>query len=59
LAARDRAEREGVDHRPRLEASLDLEKATDLAQHCHSLTIERVDGGFEPFISYQARLKSA
>jgi len=32
-AAFDRAERDGVDHQPRLEARLDLEQATDLAQH--------------------------
>jgi hypothetical protein len=32
-AAFDRAERNRVDHQPRLEARLDLEKATDLLQH--------------------------
>jgi hypothetical protein len=32
-AAFDRAERNRIDHQPRLEARLDLEKATDLLQH--------------------------
>jgi hypothetical protein len=38
LAALHRAERDGIDHQPRLEARLDDEKATDFAQHGHSLT---------------------
>jgi hypothetical protein len=38
LAALHRAERDGIDHQPRLEARLDDKKATDFAQHGHSLT---------------------
>jgi hypothetical protein len=45
------AERNGIDHQPRLEARLDLEEPGDLVQHCHSLTVERASGGFEPEIS--------
>jgi hypothetical protein len=51
LAALDRAESDGIDHQPRLEARLDHKKPTDLAQHRHSLTVERQSGGFEPFMS--------
>jgi len=35
LAALHRAERDCIDHQPRLEARLDLEETTDLVQHCH------------------------
>jgi hypothetical protein len=38
LAALNRAKSDCIDHQPRLEARLDDEKATDLAQHGHSLT---------------------
>jgi hypothetical protein len=38
LAAFDGAKSDGIDHQPRLEARLDDKKATDLAQHGHSLT---------------------
>jgi hypothetical protein len=34
-AALDGAERNGIDHQPRLEARLDLEQPTDLACHIH------------------------
>jgi hypothetical protein len=51
LAALHRAQRDGIDHQPRLEARLDDKQATDLAQHGHSLTIERHSRGFEPFKS--------
>jgi len=50
-AALDRAERDRIDHQPRLEACLDRKKPSDLFQHSHSLTFERSDGGFEPEIS--------
>jgi len=50
-AALNRAQRYGVNHQPRLEARLDLEEPGDLAEHCHSLTVERASGGFEPEIS--------
>jgi hypothetical protein len=46
-----RAERDGIDHQPRLEARLDGEEAADLLEHCHSLTPERPDGAFEPEFS--------
>jgi hypothetical protein len=49
-AAFDRAQRNGIDHQPRLEARLDLEKPTDFAQHRHSLTYQRTKRGFEPEI---------
>jgi hypothetical protein len=41
---------DGINHQPRLEARLDGEEATDLVQHSHSLTSERVNGCFEPKI---------
>jgi hypothetical protein len=47
----DRAQRDGIDHQPRLQARLDLEEPSDLFQHRHSLMFERADGGFEPRIS--------
>jgi hypothetical protein len=47
-AAFDRAEGDGIDHQPRFEACLDDEESTDLAQHAHSLTFERIERGFEP-----------
>jgi hypothetical protein len=50
-AALDRAQRDGIDHQPRLEARLDNEESTDLAQHRHSLTVERFERGFEPISS--------
>jgi hypothetical protein len=50
-AAFDRAQGDGIDHQPRLQACLDLEKPTDLAQHRHPLTLERREGAFEPEIS--------
>jgi hypothetical protein len=50
-AAFDRAQRDGIDYQPRLEARLDREEPADLAEHCHSLTFERPDGRFEPDIS--------
>src|SRR3954451_5249206 len=49
--ALDRPQRDGVNHQPRLKARLDDEKSSDLFEHCHSLTSERADGGFEPKIS--------
>jgi hypothetical protein len=51
LAAFHRADGDGVDHQPRLEACLDDKQSSDLAQHRHSLTVERCNGGFEPFKS--------
>jgi hypothetical protein len=48
LAALGRADGDGIDHQPRLEARLDHKKPTDFAQHRHSLTVERQSGGFEP-----------
>jgi len=48
-AAFHRAERDGIDHQPRLEARLDCEKAADLVEHRDSLTFERSSGGFAPF----------
>jgi hypothetical protein len=51
LAAFHRAHCDRIDHQPRLEARLDDEKASDLAQHGHSLTSERQSGSFEPFNS--------
>jgi hypothetical protein len=38
LAALNGAQSDGIDYQPRLEARLDDEKATDFAQHGHSLT---------------------
>jgi hypothetical protein len=35
LPAFDRPERDRIDDDPRLEASLDPEKASDLPEHCH------------------------
>jgi len=35
LAALYGAERDGIDHQPRLEARFYLEEPTDLLQHCH------------------------
>jgi hypothetical protein len=35
LPALDRPERDRIDDDPRLEASLDPEKASDLPEHCH------------------------
>jgi hypothetical protein len=49
-AALHGAKRNGIDHQPRLEARLDLEKPGDLAEHCDSLTVQRGSGGFEPQI---------
>jgi hypothetical protein len=46
--ALNRAQRDGIDHQPRLKARLDREEPGDLAEHCHSLTFERASGGFEP-----------
>jgi hypothetical protein len=51
LAALHRADGDGIDHQPRLEARLDHKKPTDLAQHRHSLTTQRQSGSFEPFKS--------
>jgi len=50
-AALNRAQGDGVDHQPRLEARPDLKEAGDLAEHCHSLTVERASGGIEPEIT--------
>jgi hypothetical protein len=47
----DGAQRDGIDHQPRLQARLDREQSADLPEHCHSLTSERRDGRFEPEIS--------
>jgi hypothetical protein len=49
--ALDRAERDGIDHQPRLEARLDCEKAADLLEHADSLTPQRLSRGFAPFRS--------
>jgi hypothetical protein len=57
LPAFGRADGDGIDHQPRLEASLDDKEPTDFFQHRHSLTVERQSGGFEPFRSYSTRLK--
>jgi hypothetical protein len=46
--ALDRAERDGIDDQPRLEARLDGEQPGDLLEHGDSLTVERLDRGFEP-----------
>jgi hypothetical protein len=49
--ALDRAQRDGIDHQPRLDARLDGEQPADLLEQCHALTSERVDSRFEPKIS--------
>jgi hypothetical protein len=49
-AALDRAQGDGIDHQPRLEARLDGEQPADLL-HSHSLTLQRTSGRFEPEIS--------
>jgi hypothetical protein len=49
MAALDRPDGDGIGHQPRLGARLDLEKPTDLFQHRHSLTVERVARSLEPF----------
>jgi hypothetical protein len=51
LAALHGSDGDGIDHQPRLEARLYDKESTDFAQHCHSLTVERQSGGFEPFKS--------
>ncbi|MES2137806.1 MAG: hypothetical protein V4502_12195 [Pseudomonadota bacterium] len=51
VAAFDRAKRDCIDHQPRLEARLDREQSANFSQHRHSLTVERIDHGFEPEIS--------
>jgi hypothetical protein len=48
-AAFDRPEGNGIDHQPRLEARLDHEQSADFAQHAHWLTVERIEGSFEPY----------
>jgi len=58
LAAFDRADGDGIGDRPRLEARFNPEKPADLLSQRHSLTSQRADGGFDPFISYPTRLKS-
>jgi hypothetical protein len=50
-AALHRAQSDGIDHQPRLEARFDGEQPADFSEHCHSLTFERPDGRFEPEIS--------
>jgi hypothetical protein len=45
------ADGDRIGHEPRFRAGLDDEKATDLFQHGHSLTRERLIRGFEPFAS--------
>jgi hypothetical protein len=47
-AALDGTERDCIDHQPRLEARLDLKETAYLAQHCHSLKLQRRNGRFEP-----------
>jgi hypothetical protein len=49
-AALHGAERDCIDHQPRLEARLDLKETADLAEHCDSLMVERASRGFEPGI---------
>jgi hypothetical protein len=51
VAALHRSDGDRIDHQPRFEARLDDEKASDLAQHGHSLTGERQSGSFEPSMS--------
>jgi hypothetical protein len=50
-AAFDRAERNRIDHQPRLEARLDGEEPAEFPEHRHSLTGERPNGAFAPEIS--------
>jgi hypothetical protein len=50
-ATLNRAEGDGIDHQPRLEARLDGEQPTQLPQHepsLESLSTQRFEGGFEP-----------
>jgi hypothetical protein len=49
MAALDRAQRDGIDHQPRLEARLDGEQSPDFTQHRHSLRVKRIIGSFGPF----------
>jgi hypothetical protein len=46
------AQRDGIDHKPRLEARLDREQAAHFPQHIHPLqrlSKERLVRSFEPF----------
>jgi hypothetical protein len=45
----DCADGDCIDDQPRLQARLDREESPDFVQHRHSLTVERVIRGFEPF----------
>jgi hypothetical protein len=49
LAALNRAHRDRIGHQPRFGACLDGEEASELSQHGHSLTRERLIRSFEPF----------
>jgi len=43
------ADSDRIDDQPRFRACLDREESPDFVQHRHSLTVERVIRGFEPF----------
>jgi hypothetical protein len=45
----DGADSDGIDDQPRFRACLDRKESPDFVQHRHSLTVERVIRGFEPF----------
>jgi len=49
VAALNRPDCDGIGHQPRFGARLDLEKPTDLFEHRHKLTPERLDRSLEPF----------
>jgi hypothetical protein len=44
-----RADGDCIDDQPRFRARLDRKESSDFVQHRHSLTVERVIRGFEPF----------
>jgi hypothetical protein len=51
-AALDRAERDRIDHQPRLQTRLDDEQPADFLEHAYPvkrLSDERARRGFEPF----------
>jgi hypothetical protein len=43
------ADGDRIDDQPRFRACLDRKESPDFVQHRHSLTVERVIRGFEPF----------
>ena len=45
----DGADSDRIDDQPRFRACLDRKESPDFVQHRHSLTVERVIRGFEPF----------